>query len=128
MAKEVRLLHLVQIVKDDDALRESLTETVCALGYVAEGFGAVSQFFETFARRPAASVVLDCEMPSLRGLDILSLLRFDGFESPVILVSERIPEPNLETEVARLNGGPVLYQPFLPQQLCDAVSKAIDRI
>ena len=122
------MLHLVQIVEDDDTLRESLTQAVGAFGYIVEGFGAVSQFFETFARRPAACVVLDCEMPGLSALDILSLLRFDGFEGPVILVSERIPEANLEAEVARLNGGPVVYQPFLPQQLCDALSKAIGRL
>jgi len=69
------------------------------------------------------AVVLDREMPGLKGLELLSLLRSQGRRVPVVLCSgslELTPE-----ECSRFGIGPVLPKPCDAWRLVEAIHEAM---
>ena len=114
----------VLLVDDEAALREVLRE-----GLPFEGFEVVLTCHgeEALAalRRGERfdTLVVDEEMPSLKGRELIDRLRSEGCRLPIVLVSGSLHLG--QAECARLGIGPVLLKPFSFDQLARAIRAAL---
>ncbi len=112
------------LVEDNAPLRELVCEVLRDDGFEVVTAGDGAEALDLLRRGDAFDVVvLDDEMPRLTGRQLLSLLRAEGCQMPVVLVSGSL-ELSRE-DCARLDVGPVVRKPLLLPQLADAIRMAL---
>jgi two-component system response regulator ChvI len=90
-----RTVRLV-LVEDDEEFREAATAELEDLGFEVECFAEGATLLEAFANGTTADViVLDWNLPTLSGIDLIPRLRRAGVLLPVVLLTGR-STPNLE--------------------------------
>jgi CheY-like chemotaxis protein len=112
------------LVEDNAPLRELVCEVLRDDGFEVVTAGDGAEALDLLRRGDAFDVVvLDDEMPRLTGRQLLSLLRAEGCQMPVVFVSGSL-ELSRE-DCARLDVGPVVRKPLLLPQLADAIRMAL---
>jgi two-component system response regulator MprA len=100
--------HRVLLADDDRAIRESLVRALDLEGYhvteVTDGVSALAT-----ARREAFDVlILDVMMPGVDGLGVCRVLRAEGDQTPILMLTARVETPD---RVAGLDAGADDYLP-----------------
>ncbi len=112
------------LAEDDAPLREVVCEALREEGFEVVAAGDGAEALELLRRGDVFDVVvLDDEMPRLKGRQLLSLLRADGCQVPAVLVSGSL-ELSRE-ERALLSVGPVVRKPVSFPELADAIRTAM---
>lgn len=78
--------HLVYVVDDDDAVRDSLDLFLTLKGFDVVGFNSAKAVLETTELDPSL-LILDVNMPDVDGFALLQELRERGNLVPVILMT-----------------------------------------
>lgn len=78
---------LIQVVDDDDAVRESLALLIGTVGLRVASWKHPQAFLNGFDRESIGAIVLDVRMPGASGLSVLDLLRAQGVDQPVIMLT-----------------------------------------
>jgi FixJ family two-component response regulator len=78
---------LIHIVDDDDAVRESLALLIGTVGLRVAQWKNPQAFLDGFDRDAVGAIVLDVRMPGLSGQTVLDLLRSQGADQPVIMLT-----------------------------------------
>jgi FixJ family two-component response regulator len=99
---------VVAVVDDDRAVLDSLKFLLEAAGYTVAAYRSAAAFLADRARRPACLIV-DQHMPDMSGLELISHLRQEAADVPVLMITG---SPSA-TIVARANqlGAAVLEKP-----------------
>ena len=117
--------HLL-IVDDDDRIRDLLKKYLGRQGYkmtVAADAKAARKLFQTFSFDLA---ILDIMMPGEDGLSLLSALRQDGNQTPVLLLTAR-GNASDRIEGLKLGADDYLPKPFEPEELSLRVAAILRR-
>ncbi len=115
----------ILVVDDDERVRTSIGSVLRDEGYdvaiATHGIEAV----ECIRRAPPALVLLDVWMPELDGIEVLSLLKNEQPELPVIVLSGHA---NVEVAVkaTRLGAVDFIEKPFSIDALLSSVSRALE--
>lgn len=78
---------LIQLVDDDDAVRESLALLIGTVGLRVAAWKDPQAFLDGFDRDAIGAIVLDVRMPGLSGLSVLERLRAQGMDQPVVMLT-----------------------------------------
>ena len=78
---------LVQLVDDDQAVRDSLALLIGTVGLRVRCWGDPEQFLREMERDAIGAVVLDVRMPGLGGLQVLERLVRSGADQPVVMLT-----------------------------------------
>ncbi|OFX04268.1 MAG: hypothetical protein A3D94_17110 [Alphaproteobacteria bacterium RIFCSPHIGHO2_12_FULL_66_14] len=82
-------MHLA-FVEDDDDYREAVTGELGDHGFVVESFGDGPALLDSFAAGGEAEIILlDWNLPSVSGIDLLPKLRRNGIALPVVFLTGR---------------------------------------
>lgn len=115
---------LIQLVDDDDAVRDSLALLIGTVGLRVAAWRHPQEFLERFDRDAVGAIVLDVRMPGLSGLTVLDLLREQGVDQPVVMLTG-----NGTVEMCRraFKAGAVefLEKPVDDEPLLEAVHNAV---
>ena len=79
----------ILIVEDEQSLSEPLAFLLGKEGYEVEVAADGPSALSAFDRAPADLVLLDLMLPGRGGLEILSALREQGLETPVVVLTAR---------------------------------------
>lgn len=108
------------VAEDDAGMRELITATLENAGYavvVADQGTDAAQL----ARRPDVGLLLlDVLLPRVSGDAIAEQIRRERPKLPIILMTG-----DYGTLFAAAAGPPILHKPFTPEQLLDAVQRAL---
>ena len=112
-------------VDDEPAIRLILQDTLERLGHSAIGAQNVPEALGALARGPIDLIISDFRMPGLSGLEFLEMLRDDGRDIPLIMLTGFA---TIEHAVAAIKAGAADYitKPVQPAQLEHAVSQALE--
>ncbi|MEO7243953.1 MAG: response regulator [Rubrivivax sp.] len=78
---------LIHLVDDDDAVRESLALLIGTVGLRVARWKDPQAFIDGFDREAIGAIVLDVRMSGLSGLTVLDLLRHQGADQPVVMLT-----------------------------------------
>lgn len=108
----------VEIVDDDDDVREALESMLESHGFQTETFKSANDFLAHADVSGLFCVVTDFQMPRLTGIDLSDALKAAGL--PVILITA-FATPIIEQQARHAGVYCFLRKPFNPNQLIDAI-------
>ena len=115
---------LVQIIDDDDALRDSLTFLLSSAGIEAKSYESAGAYLNDPQRGAAGCIITDVRMPGMSGIDLLRKLKSDGVSVPVIIMTGHGDVP-LAVEAMKLGAFDFLEKPFDDDALLASVRGAL---
>ena len=116
---------IIAVVDDDASVRESLAGLAESVGYEAALFASGEEFLQSARHRDSlACLILDVRLPGMSGVELYTQLPLSLRSIPTIFITAHtVPEMN--TWATKPGVIAVLYKPFQPEVLLQAVRKAI---
>jgi FixJ family two-component response regulator len=117
--------HIVLIVDDDGAVRETLEDLLAAAGLYAVSFGSAAEYIAFSRPNVPTCVVLDVELPDINGLDLQEQL-ITGNHPPIIFITGH---GDIPSSVRAIKAGALdfLIKPFDGQNLLQLLRSALDQ-
>ena len=110
----------IAVVDDDHAIRDSLRFLLEVMGDPVETFASAAEYLNSVSDHHAC-LILDNHMPLMTGLDLAAILRADGADIPILLITGS-PSPAIHTRAAELGIDKVLEKPLSDADLLDFIS------
>jgi two-component system, LuxR family, response regulator FixJ len=115
----------IAVVDDDESVRESLAGLAESVGYETALFASAEEFLQSIDNSDSlACLILDVRLPGMSGLELYSRLSLSLRSIPTIFITAHA-EPKMNTWATKPGVIAVLYKPFQPEVLLQAVRKAI---
>ncbi len=110
---------------DEPAIGLILEDTLERSGHVAIGARTVPEALQALARNQVDLIISDYRMPGLTGLEFLELLRAEGHDVPLIMLTGYA---TIEHAVESIKAGAIDYitKPVRPEQLELSVAKGLE--
>ena len=124
MAAKPPVPWCILIVDDDPELRDVLAAMLVKAGHVVDQAGDGPEALEKLATGEFDVVLLDINLPSMNGLDVLAQIR--GLMHPplvVVMTGDDTPEPLLEA--VRLQAYRYLRKPFPLRTIIEVIDEAM---
>jgi two-component system, LuxR family, response regulator FixJ len=114
---------VVYLVDDDVSIRRALTRLLKSLGIETVVFASAEAFLQAGPWASEACLILDVQMPGMKGWDLLEHLRAAGIVMPVIIITAY---NDAQTHDRALQAGIVAYlqKPFDDQTLLEILRQA----
>ena len=116
----------ILIVDDEPNIRFLFRATLEAVGYRVTDAPDGQQGLASLARFPADLILLDLQMPTMGGMDVLRRLREEGSDVPVVMVTAHGSVPDA-VEAMRLGAVDFICKPITPDALRREVAEILDR-
>lgn len=113
---------LITIVDDENAVLESLSELLEALGFRVSTFSSAESFLASDARERTHCLLLDVEMPGMTGPELMRALDTLGLRIPVVIITAHC---EAVANVLSAGARDCLIKPFSEEALENAIRKAI---
>src|SRR5262245_40526601 len=78
---------LISVVDDDESVRESLPDLLCALGYPAKAFASAEEYLASDCIADTRCLILDIGMPGMSGPELREALLGRGHNIPTIFIT-----------------------------------------
>jgi FixJ family two-component response regulator len=121
---DVSKTRIVSIVDDDESVRSSIEDLMCALGFVARAFESAEEFLNSPDRDRTACLITDLQMPGTSGQDLQCHLLAKGSAPPMIFITA-FPEKNVRERVMAKGALAFLEKPLDSEKLIGLVRKAM---
>ncbi len=118
-------MSTILCLDDEPAISMILRDTLERAGHVPIIANAVPQALHALASVPVDLIISDYRMPGLTGLEFLALLRQEGYDTPLIVLTGY---GSIEHAVTAIKAGAIDYitKPVRPEQLELAVTQALE--
>ncbi|MEB3227421.1 MAG: response regulator transcription factor [Synechocystis sp.] len=115
--------HRILIVEDEESIRETIVLALEEEGYevhaVADGRDAlalIQEFNDESGKCAVDLIILDIMLPRLSGLDVCRSLRFEGDNTPILIVSAKCSEMEKVTGL-EVGADDYITKPFSMKEL-----------
>ncbi len=122
-----RRMATILFVDDEVTYHLILQDTLEAMGHVAIPASSIPAALGVLRSTPVDLIISDYRMPHMSGLEFLELLRSEGYETPLIILTAI---STVENAVSAIKAGALDYltKPFRDEQLEVAVTQALNVI
>jgi two-component system, LuxR family, response regulator FixJ len=118
---------IIAVVDDDESVRESLAGLAESVGYEAALFASAEEFLRSAGDWDSlACLILDVRLPGMSGVELYAQLAGSRRSIPTIVITAHA-DPEVDTWAGKAGVMALLYKPFQPEILLQAVRKAILR-
>ena len=111
----------VAIVFGDRGIRKSLRRLLDVMGYLAETFDSATAFLNA-GMQNVFCLILDNNIPGMTGLELAEMLRNDGADIPILLITDS-PSPTISARATEL-GIKVFTKPLADYDLESLIDAA----
>ena len=116
---------MIAVVDDDESVRESLAGLAESVGYEAALFASAEEFLQSVRHRDSlACLILDVRLPGMSGVELYNRLARSPRSLPTIIITAHA-DPEINTWATKSGVIALLYKPFQPEVLLQAVRTAI---
>jgi FixJ family two-component response regulator len=105
---------MIDIIDDDDAVRDSTHQVLESYGYEARAHASAEDFLSCEGDK-AACLLVDHHMPGMTGLELLEHLHAKGDRTPALVMTGR-SDPTILSRAERL-GVKVVHKPLGPDEI-----------
>lgn len=124
MRPSARVSGRILVVDDDRDIRDLVAIKLESAGLEVETRADGSQALEAASEGDWSVIVLDVMMPGMSGIDVLRVIRERGDRTPVILLTARGQEKDIEAGFAA-GADHYVTKPFSPRALLARVTAAL---
>jgi FixJ family two-component response regulator len=118
------LSPLIHLIDDDEAVRASLALLISTVGLRVESWSDPQTFMNGFERQGIGAIVLDVRMPGISGLTVLDLLKAQGVDQPVIMLTGH-GTVEMCRRAFKSGAAEFLEKPVDDEQLIEALQNAV---
>ncbi len=121
--------ELIMVLDDEEAVRQSLTDSLQSAGYSVEPASSVEDAISKLAALAAskwALILTDLIMPGTSGLSLLEYARRNHPDVPVVMVTG-VHDISVALEAIRMGAYDYLLKPFQREQLMAVVARALEK-
>jgi FixJ family two-component response regulator len=115
---------VVAIVDDEESVRRALERLLRSAGFAVETFPSGAEFLLSLPEHQPACLVLDLHMPDLSGLDVQLLIKREGFEVPIVIITGH-DTAEVRARIVARGASAYLRKPVDDKQLLAAIAEAI---
>ena len=115
----------ILIIDDEEAIRDSCSQALKQEGYTVKTAKDGKEGLKSFRQNFFHSVLLDLKLPGLDGMMVLSRIKEENPETPVIIITGYASIKSA-VEAIKRGASDYLPKPFTPEQLRVIVKKALD--
>ncbi len=115
---------LVYVVDDDEAVRDSLSLLLKAVGLTGQTFSSAAEFLNDYDPEQHGCLVADIRMPGMSGLDLQDELNRGGAQIPLIFITGHGDVP-MAVDAMKSGALDFIEKPFRDQDLLDRVQQAL---
>jgi FixJ family two-component response regulator len=116
--------RIVSIVDDDESVRCSIEDLMCALGFATRTFESAEEFLNSPDCDRTACLITDLQMPGTSGQDLQNLLLARGRVPPMIFITA-FPDKNVRARVMSKGAVAFLDKPVDSEKLISLVQNAM---
>ncbi len=80
-------LSVIAVIDDDASVRAATNNLLRSHGYIVHAFASAEEFLRSTQLHDTSCVIADVQMPTMSGLDLLTLLRAQGYRAPFIFIT-----------------------------------------
>jgi FixJ family two-component response regulator len=120
------MLSMISVIDDDAFVREAIDNLLSSEGYLVRTFASAEEFLQSPQLHGCACVVADVQMPGMSGVDLLTHMRAQGYNTPFIFITA-FPEDSVRDRARRAGAIGFLAKPFAASDLIKHVEAAIGR-
>ncbi|HXG93632.1 MAG TPA: response regulator [Blastocatellia bacterium] len=122
MAEKIAVLVIDDEPSIGDALRLILSDNGFDVSVATTG----SEGLQRAALQPFDVAVTDIRLPDMSGLDVLSRIRKNNRNCPIIMITAHCT-PEIVAESLKRGAVAVLSKPFCPSEVLDLIDKTLGR-
>lgn len=117
---------LIQLVDDDEAVRQGLSMLLGSVGLQVAAWGDPLDFLARFDRTAVGAIVLDVRLPGLSGLTLLERLLAENVDQPVVMLTGR-GTVEMCRRAFKSGAAEFLEKPVDDERLLEALHEAVRR-
>jgi FixJ family two-component response regulator len=115
---------IIAVLDDDPHLLNALGRLLSSAGYGTELFASAEKYLEAASTSKADCLLVDMQLGTLTGLDVMRRLSAAGLKLPVICMSGSA-DATFRTEALCLGCTAYLQKPFVPELLIATIRRAV---
>ena len=116
---------LIYVVDDDDGLRQTLREVLEAAGHAVKDFPSCEAFLDAYKPGRGSCLLVDVNLPGMKGVELLRKLRDLGDKIPTILITGS-SEISVAVEVMKAGANDFIEKPFERSDMLESISRALE--
>jgi FixJ family two-component response regulator len=117
-------LLVIAVIDDDASVRAATTNLLNSHGYAVHTFASAEEFLRSTHLDDTSCVIADVQMPVMSGLDLLDLMRGQGYLAPFIFITA-FPDESVRDRALKAGAVGFLAKPFAGPTLIQYIDTAL---
>ncbi|MDB5611873.1 MAG: two-component system response regulator [Bradyrhizobium sp.] len=118
-------LPVISVIDDDASVRGATNNLLRSHGYTVHTFASAEEFLRSAHLNDTSCVIADVQMPAMSGVDLLILVRAQGYRAPFIFITA-FPDQSVRARALKAGAICFLGKPFAGPTLIQCLDAALE--
>jgi FixJ family two-component response regulator len=118
-------LSVISVIDDDASVRAAAKNLLRSHGYTVHTFASAEEFMRSTHLNDTSCVIADVQMPAMSGVELLMVMRTQGYRMPFIFITA-FPEESVRARVLKAGAIGFLAKPFAAPTLIKCLDTALE--
>jgi FixJ family two-component response regulator len=117
-------LSVISVIDDDASVRVATNNLLRSHGYTVHTFASAEEFLRSAHLNDTSCVIADVQMPVMNGVELLTLMRTQGYGVPFIFITA-FPDASVRARALKAGAICFLAKPFAAPTLIKCLGTAL---
>jgi FixJ family two-component response regulator len=117
-------VSVISVVDDDSSVRAATSKFLRSHGYTVQAYSSAEQFLQSGGLNDTSCVIADLQMPGMSGLELLTLIRAQGYGVAFIFITA-FPDETARARALQEGAICFLSKPFAGRTLINCLGVAL---
>jgi FixJ family two-component response regulator len=117
-------LSVISVIDDDASVRVATNNLLRSHGYTVHTFASAEEFLRSAHLNDTSCVIADVQMPVMNGVELLTLMRTQGYGVPFIFITA-FPDESVRAQALKAGAICFLAKPFAAPTLIKCLGTAL---
>jgi FixJ family two-component response regulator len=119
-------LSVISVIDDDASVRAATNNLLRSHGYTVHTFASAEEFLRSAHLNDTSCVIADVQMSVMNGLELLTMMRAQGYRVPFIFITA-FPDESIRARALKAGAIGFLAKPFAGPTLMNYLDTALER-
>ena len=119
-------LSVISVIDDDASVRAATNNLLRSHGHTVHTFASAVEFLRSAHLNDTSCVIADVQMSVMSGLELLTMMRAQGYRVPFIFITA-FPDESVRARALRAGAICFLAKPFAGPTLINCLGTALKR-